>query len=120
MDTDMDRPATKPILNYIARLKLSGGLKSSDIGNFTGASTETVLDWESGQKPPPPKIQLLISRLLFVAMRLNEYYDQNEVRAWLYAQHPQFSGQRAIDLIKQERTEEVLAVLDRLDADAYV
>lgn len=116
----MIHPATKPFANYIARLKLSGGLKSSDIGNFTGFTKETVSRWERGQESPPPKIQLLISRLLFVAMRLNEYYDQNEVRAWLYGQHPQLTGQRAIDVIREQRTEEVLAVIDRLDADAYV
>ena len=29
-------------------------------------------------------------------------------------------GARAIDLIHDERTEEVIAILDRLDADAYL
>jgi uncharacterized protein (DUF2384 family) len=53
-------------------------------------------------------------------MRLSEYYSAEETRAWLYAIHPQLDGERAIDLIHQDRSEEVLNILDRLDADAYI
>ena len=34
--------------------------------------------------------------------------------------HPQLKGRRAIDVIRDDRTEDVITVLDRLDADAYV
>ena len=61
-----------------------------------------------------------MSDLSYVVMRLGEYYSQEEVRAWLYACHPQLDGERAINLIHDERTEEVLAILDRLDAEAYL
>ena len=61
-----------------------------------------------------------MSDLSYVVMRLSEHYSHEEVRAWLYARHPQLEGQRAIDLIHDERTEEVIAILDRLDADAYI
>ena len=61
-----------------------------------------------------------MSDLSYVVMRLGEYYSQEEVRAWLYARHPQLDGERAINLIHDERTEEVLAILDRLDAEAYL
>ena len=43
-----------------------------------------------------------------------------EIRAWLYARHPQLDGRRAIDLIHEDRSEEVLNILDRLDADVYL
>ena len=61
-----------------------------------------------------------MSDLSYVVMRLGEYYGNEEVRAWLYARHPQLEGERAIDLIHDQRTEEVIAILDRLDADAYL
>jgi uncharacterized protein (DUF2384 family) len=61
-----------------------------------------------------------MSDLAYVVMRLSEYYDHEEVRAWLYARHPQLEGARAIDLIHGDRSEEVLAIIDRLDADAYL
>ena len=33
---------------------------------------------------------------------------------------PQLEGARAINMIHDERTEEVIAILDRMDADAYL
>jgi uncharacterized protein (DUF2384 family) len=55
-----------------------------------------------------------------VVSRLDEYYTPEEVRIWLYSEHPQLEGQRAIDLIVNDRTAEVIAILDRLDAEAYL
>ena len=116
----MTQVAAKPVVQFIARLQRDGGLKGTDIANFTGVSKATVSRWGSGQKSPHPKTQLIMSDLSYVVMRLSEYYSHEEVRAWLYARHPQLDGQRAIDLIHDERTEEVIAILDRLEADAYV
>ena len=116
----MTQAAAKPVVQFLARLQKDGGLKGTDIANFTGVSKATVSRWGSGQKSPHPKTQLIMSDLSYVVMRLSEYYSHEEVRAWLYALHPQLEGQRAIDLIHDERTEEVLAILDRLDADAYL
>lgn len=116
----MTEAAAKPVVQFIARLQKDGGLKGTDIANFTGVSKATVSRWGSGQKSPHPKTQLIMSDLSYVVMRLSEYYSHEEVRAWLYARHPQLDGQRAIDLIHDEKTEGVIAVLDRLDADAYI
>ena len=116
----MTEAAAKPVVQFIARLQRDGGLKGTDIANFTGVSKATVSRWGSGQKSPHPKTQLIMSDLSYVVMRLSEYYSHEEVRAWLYARHPQLDGQRAIDLIHDERTEEVIAILDRLEADAYI
>lgn len=74
----------------------------------------------SDQELPHPRTQLVLSELSYVVMRLSEYHGPEETRAWLYARHPQLDGARAIDLIHDERTEEVIALLDRLDADAYL
>jgi len=116
----MNEAAAKPVVQFIARLQEDGGLKGTDIANFTGVSKATVSRWSSGRKSPHPKTQLIMSDLSYVVMRLSEYYSQEEVRAWLYARHPQLEGRRAIDLIHDERTEDVIAILDRLDADAYL
>ena len=116
----MTEAAEKPVVQFIARLQEDGGLKGTDIANFTGVSKATVSRWSSGRKSPHPKTQLIMSDLSYVVMRLSEYYGHEEVRAWLYARHPQLEGRRAIDLIHNERTEDVIAILDRLDADAYL
>ena len=120
MEFGMTQTQTKPVVQFIERLQQTGGLKGIDIANFTGVSRATVSRWARGQKSPHPKTQLIMSDLSYVVMRLSEYYSQEEVRAWLYARHPQLEGERAVDLIHGERTEEVIAILDRLDADAYL
>ena len=116
----MTEAAARPVVQFIARLQEDGGLKGTDIANFTGVSKATVSRWSSGRKSPHPKTQLIMSDLSYVVMRLSEDYSHEEVRAWLYARHPQLEGRRAIDLIHDERTEDVIAILDRLDADAYL
>lgn len=56
----------------------------------------------------------------YVVERLSDFYIPEETRLWLHARHPLLNGERAIDLINGGRTEEVLAVIERLDAGAYI
>ena len=116
----MNQIQTKPVAQFIERLRQTGGLKGTDIANFAGVSKATVSRWANGRKTPHPRTQLIMSDLAYVVLRLSEYYSQEEIRAWLYALHPQLDGERAIDLIHEERAVEVIAILDRLDADAYL
>ncbi|MCZ4093427.1 antitoxin Xre/MbcA/ParS toxin-binding domain-containing protein [Sinorhizobium psoraleae] len=69
---------------------------------------------------PHPRNELILSDLYYVVGRLQEYYSADEIRTWLYARHPQLGGQRAIDLIHEGRSIDVLSVLDRLDGGAYL
>ncbi|MYB37024.1 MAG: DUF2384 domain-containing protein [Gammaproteobacteria bacterium] len=116
----VSQASARPVAQFLEHLQEAGGLKGTDIANFTGVSKATVSRWGSGKKSPHPRTRLIMSDLSYVVMRLGEYYGHEEVRAWLYARHPQLEGERAIDLIHDERAEEVIAVLDRLDADAYL
>ncbi len=52
--------------------------------------------------------------------RLSDFYEADETRLWLHAPHPLLNRQRAIDLIRDGHTEEVLAVIERLDSGAYI
>ena len=116
----MSQEPTTPIVQFLNQLQVNGGLKEFDMANFTGVSTAMVSQWGRGQKFPNPRIQLILSDLSYVVLRLGEYYRHEEVRAWLYARHPQLDGERAIDEIRDQRTESVIAVLDRLDAGTYI
>lgn len=108
------------VSRYIGELADIGGLKGTDIANITDVSKATVSRWKAGDIRPQPKNELILSDLYYIVGRLNEYYTPDEVRAWLYARHPQLGGERAMDLIHNDRSLEVLAVIDRLDNDVYV
>jgi transcriptional regulator with XRE-family HTH domain len=108
------------ILRFIEDLNDEGGLSGTDLANITDVSKATVSRWKSGTVRPQPGAQLVLSDLHYIVGRLREYYTADEIRTWLYARHPELGGARAIDLINQNRSEDVLRVLDRLDADAYL
>ena len=108
------------VSRYLDDLREDGGLKGVDIANIVDVSPATVSRWSTGRASPHPSTQLMISDLHYMVGRIREYYSSREIRMWLYARHPQLDGARAIDLINDGRSEEVLAILDRLDAGAYL
>jgi uncharacterized protein (DUF2384 family) len=104
----------------LSSIQADGGLRGSDIANVIDVSKATVSRWKSGAMRPQPKHELILADLHYVVGRLQEYYSTEEIRAWLYARHPQLGGQRAVDLIHEGQTEEVLRVLERLESGAYL
>ena len=112
--------STQALTRTLDELADRGALKGTDIANVTDVSKATVSRWKSGAMKPHPRNELILSDLHYVVNRLNDYYEPEDIRTWLYASHPQLAGERAIDLIHQGRSIEVLTVLDRLDAGAYL
>ncbi|GKY89449.1 hypothetical protein [Sinisalibacter aestuarii] len=109
-----------PVARNIEDLSKDGGLKGTDIANITSVSKATVSRWKSGSLNPQPKNELVLSDLHYVVQRLRDFYTSAEIRAWLYARHPQLSDERAIDLIHEGRTEDVLKVINRLAAEVFL
>ena len=107
------------VAQMIDSLRQRGGLKGMDVANVATVSPATVSRWLSGKAFPHPKTQLLISDLRYVVDRLAELYTPEETRLWLYARHRLLNGERPIDLIHAGRADEVLAVIESLDAGTY-
>ncbi len=104
----------------ISELKERGALRGADVANVASVSPATVSRWTSGAASPHPKTQLLISDLRYIVDRLAEFYDPDETRvAWLYAKHRLLNGERPVDLVHDGRADEVLAVIESLDAGTY-
>lgn len=108
------------VVRYLDELEDVGGLKGADIANITDVSKATVSRWKSGSMKPHPRSELILSDLHYIVGRLQEYYSSEEIRSWLYARHPQLDGQRAIDLIHQGKSIDVLRILERLDAGVFL
>lgn len=101
-------------------LRSRGGLQGKDIANIVDVSTATVSRWSRGNGTPTLHTQTVIADLRYVVERLSDFYTPEETRLWLHSRHPLLNNERAIDLITADRTEEVLAVIERLDAGAFV
>jgi transcriptional regulator with XRE-family HTH domain len=108
------------VARILRDLEQRGGLKGSDIANIVDASRPTVSRWKSGKASPPLATQTVIADLRYVVERLSDFHTPGEIRLWLHAKHPLLNNDRAIDLILADRTQEVLAVIERLDAGAYL
>lgn len=101
-------------------LRSRGGLQGKDIANIVDVSTATVSRWSHGNGSPNLRTQTVIADLRYVVDRLSDFYTADETRLWLHSRHVLLNNERAIDLINADRTQEVLAVIERLDAGAYV
>ncbi len=112
--------ALSAVPRFLDELSTDGGLKGTDIANIVEVSKATVSRWKSGDIKPQPRNELILSDLHYVVGRLREYYNSEEIRTWLYARHPQLDGERAIDLIHDERTVEILKIIDRLENEVYL
>lgn len=116
----MSTPTVSSIARNLEEIETLGGLRGTDIANLTNVSKATVSRWRYGTAKPQPRNEMVLADLVYVVRRLQDYYTDEEIRTWLYSRHPQLDGERAVDLIHQERTIEVLEVLDRLDSDGYL
>jgi transcriptional regulator with XRE-family HTH domain len=111
---------TTAVSRILDDLRARGGLQGKDIANIVDVSPATVSRWSNGNGTPALRTQTVIADLRYVVDRLSDFYTADEARLWLHTRHALLNGERAIDLINSDRTEEVLAVIDRLDAGAYV
>ena len=112
--------STAAVSRVLTTLQEEGGLLGTDIAALTEVSKATVHRWLTGKAAPQPKNELVISDLNYVVQKLRDYYKRENIRVWLHSRHPQLGGERAIDLIHENRTDEVLTIIARLDADAFV
>jgi transcriptional regulator with XRE-family HTH domain len=108
--------AVSKILDH---LRDDGGLQGKDIANIVAVSPATVSRWSNGRATPDLKTQTVIAELRYVVDRLADFYTPDETRLWLHARHPMLHSERAIDLINAGKTEQVLAVIETLDAGGY-
>ena len=107
------------VARIVDDLRTRGGLKGTDLANITEVSQATVSRWAAGRASPHPKTQLVISDLKYVVDRLADFYTPEETRIWLYARHPLMDGARAIDLIHDGQTDQVLTVIESLVDGTY-
>jgi uncharacterized protein (DUF2384 family) len=108
------------VSRLVGDLKTYGGLKGRDIANILSVSPPTVTRWSQGRASPEIEKQTAMAQLRWVAQRLADFYEPDEVRLWLQSPHPQLDGRRAYDLIVEGRTPEVLEIIERLDSGVYL
>ncbi len=111
---------TTAIARILDDVRLRGALQTRDIANILDVSVRTVAGWSNGRATPQLRTQTVIADLRYTVDRLSDFYAPDEIRVWLHARHPLLNGERPIDLLADKRTEQVLAVVEQLEAGAYL
>lgn len=108
------------VVRTLEDLKRSGGLQGKDIANIVEVSPATVSRWLSGSATPGLDTQTLIAHLRYIIDRLTDFYTPEETRLWLHSRNPLLNHERPIDLIRADKMQDVLAVIERLSASVYL
>ena len=100
-------------------IRESGGIRGREIAQLLETTPQTVSRWRTGKSTPRPNSLDRLLRLEWLAGQLGQVYAPDEARVWLFSPHLDLGGDRPVDLIASDRTDEVLAVIDRLQSAAY-
>ena len=85
-----------------------------------GVSRRPSRAGRAARRRPVLKRRRLSPNCAMSSIAWRDFYTPDETRLWLHARHPMLHNARAIDLINAGRTEEVLAVIEALDAGADI
>ena len=108
------------VVKTISYLQDHASLSGVDVANISRVSKSTVSRWSNGMAVPNPITQLVLSDLKYVVDRLGDFYSADEIRLWLFSGNDLLDGKKAIELIHEDRTDQVLQTIDRLDSVAYL
>ena len=98
-------------------IRQSGGIRAREIAQLLETTPQTVSRWRTGRATPAERPRLL--RLEWLAGQLALVYPPDDARVWLFSPHRDLDGERPVDLIADDRMDEVLVIIDRLQSAAY-
>ena len=105
--------ASTAIARKLTAIREKSTLNSSDIA--TGAQPETVSKWNQSKAAPRPDAQRRLLDLEYIVDLLSDLYEQpDEIKIWLFSRQKLLGGQIPLDLIRDGKTEQVIAVVDQL------
>lgn len=111
---------TTAIAKKLENIRDKGGIKSREVAQLLATTPQTVSRWQSGQASPQPKSLDRLLALDWLAEQLAQFYQPDEARLWLFSPHALLGGSRPADLIVEDRTREVLRLIDQLQSSAYL
>lgn len=96
------------------------GISGREVAQLLDTTPQTVSRWRQGRTSPHPGSLERLLKLDWLVDQLGAIYDPEEARLWLFSHHPELDGKTAADAIAEDRMDEILAIIDRLQSGAYV
>lgn len=104
----------------IDTIREMGGINSREVAQLLETTPQTVSRWQTGKASPHPRSLDRLLKLEWIAQLLSEFYTPEEARLWLFSPHRLLDGRRPADLISEDRTDDVLTLIDQLQSGAYI
>jgi transcriptional regulator with XRE-family HTH domain len=111
---------TSALAKRLESIQEHSGISGRDVAQLLDTTPQTISRWRNGQSSPQPRHLRALLTLEWLVSQLAKYYTSDEAKLWLFSPHPLLRGQRPADLIADQRTDEVLALIDQLDSGAYI
>lgn len=112
--------AMSAIATRLDRIQTQGGISGREVAQLLQTTPQTVSRWRRGRVSPQPQAVERLLKLDWLADQLGAVYTPEEARLWLFSHNPDLDGARPADLIADERIEEVLDLIDRMQSGAYI
>lgn len=108
------------VANRLDSIQEHSGISGRDVAQLLSTTPQTVSRWRTGQASPQPRLLERLLTLEWLTSQLADYYCADEAKLWLFSPHRQIGGARPADLIAEQRTDDVLRLIDQLDSAAYI
>lgn len=96
------------------------GISGREVAQLLATTPQTVSRWHQGRTSPHPASLDRLLKLDWLVDQLAAVYDSGEARLWLFSPHADLAGNTPAQTIAEDRMDEVLAIIDRLQSGAYM
>jgi transcriptional regulator with XRE-family HTH domain len=102
------------------QIQTRSGISGREVAQLLNTTPQTVSRWRQGRTSPHPGSLDRLLKLDWLADQLGSVYEADEARLWLFSHHAELDGKSPAQAIAEDRMDEVLAIIDRLQSGAYV
>jgi hypothetical protein len=94
------------------------GLSVAELAEVTGVKPRQVHNWAAGTSRPAGMHRDHLLEVAYLVDALRDVYEPEGVEIWIHSRNRMLGGQKAIDLLKERRYEEVIDAVERLKSGA--
>lgn len=104
----------QPTFGLIVQTLTRSGITQAQLAQAVGASTRTVQNWATGDVAPKgAKVRRLLD-LKYLIDQLQTAYTDEGVQIWLNSRNRNLGGGRPIELVLDDRLDEVVEEAERI------
>lgn len=102
------------VARLIVSARDSAGLTNAELAEAVGIGSRQLQNWAAGQSQPGSARLRRLLDLKYILDLVEEVYGEDGATVWLHARNRMLESKRPLDLIAEDRADEVIDLLDRI------